>query len=107
MPSARSRIGRGILPGRKPGTLVRRARWRTDSWTERLTCSTGNSTSRTTELRSAGRVVTLIGALSASIIQRSEYRRVAGFLRFLVFCALLLAVLVLFVLPLALGPFLT
>ena len=106
-PSARSSSGRGTLPGRKPGTLVRRARWRTDSSTWRRTWSAGNSTSRTTELRSAGRVVTFICPVSALIIGSNEYRGVGGFLRFVAWFALLAAAFVLVGLPLLLGPFLT
>src|SRR3954464_12610191 len=99
-PSARSSSGRGTLPGRNPGTFVRRARWRTDSSTWRRTRSAGNSTSRTTELRSAGRVVTFICPVSALIIGSNEYRGVGRFLGFLVFFLLLAAALVLIVLPL-------
>src|SRR3954452_3982870 len=106
-PSARSSSGRGTLPGRKPGTFVRRARWRTDSSIWRRTRSAGNSTSKTTEERSAGRVVTFICPVSASIIGRTEYRRVGRFLRFLVFLVVLFAAFVLIALPLLLGPLLT
>jgi hypothetical protein len=45
--------------------------------------------------------------VSALIIGSNEYRRVGRFLRFFVFFALLVAVLVLVVAPLALGPVLT
>src|SRR5262245_6234544 len=107
MPSSRSSIARGTLPGRKPGTLVRRARWRTDSSTCLRTRSAGNSTSRTTELFAAGRVVTFIWPFSAFIIGSTEYRGVRGFLRFLVLFAVLVAALVLIALPLALSPLLT
>src|SRR4051794_3466804 len=106
-PSARSSSGRGTLPGRKPGTFVRRARWRTDSSIWRRTRSAGNSTSRTTDERSAGRVVTFICPVSASIIGSTEYRGVGRFLRFVAFFAVLVAAFVLIALPLLLGPLLT
>src|SRR4051794_14970266 len=105
-PSARSSSGRGTLPGRKPGTLVRRARWRTDSSIWRRTWSAGNSTSRTTEDRSAGRVVTFICPVSALIMRSDEYRAVGRFLRFLAFFAVLVAAFILIALPMLLGPFL-
>ena len=47
-------------PGRKPGTRMRRDRWRTDSSMARWSCSRWHSTSSTTVLRSAGRVVTFM-----------------------------------------------
>src|SRR5437868_12772594 len=45
--------------------------------------------------------------MSALIIGRPEYRGVGGFLRFLASVVVVLAILVLVVLPLALGPLLT
>jgi len=57
-------------------------------------------------LRSAGRVVTFMGPFSASFIGSNEYTGVAGFLRFVLWFVLLVGLLVLVVLPLALGPLL-
>jgi hypothetical protein len=57
-------------------------------------------------LRSAGRVVTFMRPFSASFIGSNEYTGVARFLRFVLWFALLVGVLVLIVLPLALGPLL-
>ena len=56
----RSSTGRGALPGRKPGTRVRRERWRTASSTARSSRSAGSSISSTTVDLGAGVAVICI-----------------------------------------------